>query len=125
MGVCVSGSSGGRKYLGQKCLPRLSLPHGCTARRHTTNEQPLRESDTAARDQSQAADQPRGVLVVYIYYPQKIPPPEASDRPARAMRLRPSSRTWLRAVTFSPFEVPRRPPPPSSSRTIPVDWLGL
>jgi hypothetical protein len=38
-----------------------------------------------------------GVLVVYIYYPQKIPPPEASDRPARAMRLRPSVVTDLAA----------------------------
>jgi hypothetical protein len=85
MVVCVSGSRGEENALAQKPLPRPSPPkwmHRAPTHTHTTNEQPLRESDcseTKAKQQTSRG----GVLVVYIYYPQKIPPPEASDRPAR------------------------------------------
>jgi hypothetical protein len=58
---------------------------------------------TAARPKKPSRPAAGVVLVVYIYYPQKIPPPEASDPPARCASVRPLSRTWLRAVTFSPF----------------------
>jgi hypothetical protein len=86
-------------------------------RPHTTNEQPLRESD---RSETKAKQTSRGRLVVYIYV-QKIPPPEASDRHARDAP--PSVVTDLAARSRSPLEVHRRPS--SSSRSIPPDRLGL
>jgi hypothetical protein len=100
------------------CLDRL-LPMDAP-RPHTTNEQPIRESDCSETKPSRpAAD----VLVVYIYYSQKIPPPEeASDRPARDAPLSAVTDLAARGHVL-PLEVPRRPS--SSSRTIPVDWLGL
>ena len=86
-------------------------------RPHRTNEQPLRESD---RSETKAKQTSRGRLVVYIYYPQKIPPPEAADRSARDAP--PSVVTDLAARSRSPLEVPRRP---SSSRCISEDQFGL
>jgi hypothetical protein len=67
-------------------------------RAHTEQMSSLYARATPQRETEKPSSRPAaGFLVVYIYYPQKIPPPEeASDRPARAMRLCPSSRrTWL------------------------------
>jgi hypothetical protein len=85
--VCKRQQGGEENTLAQKCQPRLSLPWTSLswmhcAPTHRTNEQPLRESDTAARPKPSSRPA-AGFLVVYIYYPQKIPPPEASDCPAR------------------------------------------
>jgi hypothetical protein len=59
--VCVSGS-GGKEIPWPKVPASTVSPMDVSLmdapRAHRTNEQPLRESDTAARDQSQA-DQPR------------------------------------------------------------------
>lgn len=76
----------------QKLLPRPSPQCGCTT--PTQQMSSLYARATAARPKPSrpAAD----VLVVYIYYPQKILPPEAFDRPARCASVRRHGLTWPR-----------------------------
>jgi hypothetical protein len=92
--LCVSGSRGEENALAKSaCLDRLS--HGCTAPIEQMSS--LYARATAARPKPSKTSRGR---FGSIYLPAKSPllrPLIAS----RAMRLCPSSRTWLRAVTFS------------------------
>jgi hypothetical protein len=83
MVVCVSGSRGeGNALAKSACLdclsPRGCLSHGCTARPRTQQMSSLYARATPQRKTKKPSSRPAaGVLVVYIYYPQKIPPPSA------------------------------------------------